>query len=161
MDHLQVPKGSEPFLVPYLACEEYINDGGRFEYFPLRHGWTEYELYEDPDFGSRDPPVVAAFFQIWLYFGFLIDTVQVGAQLEFQIEDFVRQDDQNQKFVTTALLPEILGKWKSRDSTAPKKDVEPEEWEKWWRRNIQASANCRIIELFVPRFDAFQLFLEK
>jgi hypothetical protein len=108
MEHFLLPPRVKHLLVPYVCTEEY--NGVSFENYPKSKGWTENQLLGDPDFGPRSPEKVEAFFQNWLYFGFLSNVFAILG-IKFRTTDFVRKDSKGKLFVTTKKLLRILEAW--------------------------------------------------
>jgi hypothetical protein len=105
MQHFILPTGAKHVPVPYLCTEEY--NGVPFEDYPQSKGWSIRQLLGDPDFGPRSPEQVEAFFQNWLYFGFLRGVFSTLGIL-FRPTDFVRENSKGMRFVTTKKLLQIL-----------------------------------------------------
>jgi hypothetical protein len=121
MDHFPTPKGAKPLKIPYISKEKYENDGEFLEY-PIHRGWTLSEIYEDPSFGSKSPQIVTEFIQTWLYLGFLTEVFKFGAQVEFNVDDFIRQND-GKEYIQTTALPGLIEKWRIKDESARGDDV--------------------------------------
>lgn len=118
MDHLLIPEGATHIPVPYKCTEPY--DGDDFMTYPFRKGWTVEQLKGADDYGDRSPASVEAFFQTWLFFGFLTEVFKIAG---FQIsqDDFV---DSERGVVTTKKLPALFLEWKEtwRPIPTPSKD---------------------------------------
>src|ERR1700761_1403249 len=112
MDHFAAPEGTERIIVPYLCIEEY--DDGEFHSYPYRKGWTKAELNGANSFGNRSPLQVEAFFQTWLYFGFLKTVLRV-AGIEVTTKDFVEELDNGEKVISTKVFPKVAQAWMDRE----------------------------------------------
>ena len=101
MEHLPpVVKPYEPISVPFIA-DEY--DGGDFAEYANRRG-LDLERLTKGDFQNLTSDQVASFLQTWLYFGLLHGILGVN----FNTEEFVRIDEEGNKWLTTAKLPVYL-----------------------------------------------------
>ena len=63
---------------------------------------------------------MAAFLQTWLFFGLLKSLFDFPTRMD----DFIRQDAQGRKFITTSLLPKYLKDWKQRYDTLEESEKE-------------------------------------
>ncbi|KAH8586339.1 hypothetical protein B0O99DRAFT_695592 [Bisporella sp. PMI_857] len=113
MDHLDIPHGAEPLLVPYLCTEDY--DGGDFFGYPERQGWSEMDgviNFSDQHYLSGR---IQAFLQNWLYFGCVLSILKlVGIQASSS--DFIRTTPEGKRVVSTRLLAGFLVEWKKKDN---------------------------------------------
>jgi hypothetical protein len=112
MEHYPAPDGTEPIEVPYLAAQEY--DGGEFITYPSRRGWSDNDLKGYQNFGNRSPEEVEAFFQTWLYFGFVIEVFGIVG-VQFKTQDFIRTGQNGERYITTQVLPDAIKKWRDKD----------------------------------------------
>jgi hypothetical protein len=110
MDHLPLPPGTEAPQVPYIGTDY---DGGDFFGYPERQGVSD-DL-KTLDFKSRTPEECQAFFQTWLYFGFLTGVFKVVG-LSVDTKRFVQKTNQG-TFVTSKRLHVYLDEWKYRHAS--------------------------------------------
>lgn len=116
MDHLSHPEGTSSIEVPYLCLEEW--DGGEFTSYPERKGFNK-DLFVAFEYGDNPHREIEAFFQSWLYFGFLIEAFKAVEQTVY-IEDFIRTSQDGTKYVTTAKLPGLIKRWRDEELGALK-----------------------------------------
>lgn len=132
MEHLPLPEGVQHYVIaPYEAPQGEWYDGEGFIDYPQRRGWTEEQLrggddttkedYLDPNgFRAKGNNLkdVEQFFQTWLFFGLVIDFLQMG-HVEAKTEDFLVQAESDgdnpdvPKMVNTAKLPQFLVRWRA------------------------------------------------
>ncbi|KAL4925529.1 uncharacterized protein BDV17DRAFT_272106 [Aspergillus undulatus] len=127
MNHLPLPPSTPPFLhVPYEAPPEtwYEHGPGAFHSFPARRNWNDSQLHggtdvtkdasDDPNgFHAKGrPEQVEQFFQTWLFFGLLIEFLNLGG-VSVSTEDFLSAHERRGKarIVDTASLPGLLVTW--------------------------------------------------
>ena len=106
MDHLpeiQAPAHAPPSIPCF--CNPHSYDGLGITDFPSRAGWeinrTQGPIRMDKTKGEIGS--AGALVQVWLYFGMLFEVFQIG-EIEFDLQDFVRSDDEGGLFVMTACL---------------------------------------------------------
>ncbi|KIJ28478.1 hypothetical protein M422DRAFT_215377, partial [Sphaerobolus stellatus SS14] len=85
--------------------------------YPERKGWAWDELMGYQNYGNRTRESVAAFFQTWLYFGTLISVFSV-CDIQVKMTDFICEDEQGKKLITTQKLPEMIQEWVNREGVA-------------------------------------------
>ena len=106
MDHLPEIQASAhtPPSIPCL-CNPHSYDRLGITDFPSRAGWeinrTQGPILVDKIRGEIGSS--GALVQVWLYFGMLYDVSQIGG-IVFDLQDFVRSDDEGELCVTTACL---------------------------------------------------------
>lgn len=109
MDHLPVVK--EPVhevpLVPYLGT---TYDGGTFQDFPCRQGWS-LDLISKGNYTGHHEHEVKGFLQAWLFFGLLVDTMNIPVDTKRFVSDCGRH-------ITTITLPRLLRRWKLANRNA-------------------------------------------
>ncbi|QGA20737.1 hypothetical protein EYB26_008445 [Talaromyces marneffei] len=132
MEHLPLPEGVEHFIiVPYEAPKKDWYDGKGFMNYPQRRGWTEEQLRGGDDTTKEDyldtngfktkgsESEVEQFFQTWLFFGQVIEFLQIGG-IHVQTEDFLvdanieGENPDMPKMVNTSKLPQLLIQWRNR-----------------------------------------------
>jgi hypothetical protein len=107
MDHLINFGAFERIRVPYLCAEMY--DGGDFNTYPQRHGWTLDSLWNG-DLGDKSVQDAAAFLQAWMYFGLLFQVFEPTG-LTFDPYDFIESDESGEREVTTRKLAKYITEW--------------------------------------------------
>ena len=118
MDHL--PRffyQTEPYPeIPYLCREPY--DGGDFQTYPQRQGWSITELASSDFRQGRSTEQTASFLQNWLYFGLLNEICRQGGA-KFDVSAFTKPKSQHptldaepdrEKLVSTVKLEEFVSK---------------------------------------------------
>ncbi|KAK3353867.1 hypothetical protein B0T25DRAFT_581541 [Lasiosphaeria hispida] len=113
MDYFPVPPGAEHIRVPYTCREPY--DGGEWEGYPERKGWTQRDCFAYNNHGNRKWPEVQSFFQTWLYFGTIHAIFgMVGIKVEYK--EFITCEETSRGkprlYVTTKKLGEKIAAWK-------------------------------------------------
>ena len=95
MDHLELPRNPKhlPISIPFVARESY--DGGEFESYPQRKGWTDAEV-AGSDGCTKPKDERASFIQTWLFFG-LLSTI-FGSN--FEQEDWIARTDPDHPVIT-------------------------------------------------------------
>lgn len=121
MDHVPLPEDAKPIRVPYRKSP-YSKGNGGFSSYPARCGWTKEDLKGNNQFGGRSPADVEAFFQSWLYFGVLVETLSI-AGVSTTTDGFLSS---SKHFVSTTNLPPRLRKWNRAHSKASKS--QKKEW---------------------------------
>jgi hypothetical protein len=130
MDHLVIPKGKKHVEVPFIPQERFA---GTFEEYPKHQGWSDHELHEDRGFGGKPARQIAGFFQNWLFFGLLADTLTAGG-VSWSINDFIVENrhaaaaagqGQHPLLVSTARLPVIMDEWRRRIVAASTVNTRP------------------------------------
>ncbi|KAF3165733.1 hypothetical protein EYR41_000453 [Orbilia oligospora] len=111
MEHLPLPRGKKHLKIPNLALETYTRKKDvPWADYPQSRGWTSEQLRGDDNFGGRSTAEVQSFFQVWLYFGTVIEVLAiVGVHTKYS--DFL---DPTGKFVSTRKLPGFILKWKEK-----------------------------------------------
>jgi len=121
MDHIPLPPGATPLLVPYVA-EDY--EQGNFTSFPERK--EKSRMLETSNFQQASPEEWQAFFQTWLYFGCLIEVFKV-VNLDVDPKRFVRETESGPVVDSTALHV-YIDEWKFRDSAYRYKEARQSIW---------------------------------
>ncbi len=86
MDHLSKPENPfKPLAIPFLGAPHY--DGGDFAGYPERMGFN-IEIMPLGLVRDKSLDDVAAFLQMWLYFGTLKEVLGI-CEISFEIKDFV------------------------------------------------------------------------
>ena len=107
MEHvwLDVNLQTPPEQVPIIGRVEY--DGGDFDAFPERMGWSEDTLASNLASG-RGHPVLLSIVQEWLFFGFIQEILTI-LEYPYKRSDFEKRvDGDPQTYATTAKLPSML-----------------------------------------------------
>lgn len=110
MQHLDTVQDSqtEQWRIPLVINQQYNYDGGTFLQYPYRCGMAEHPDttgLESLNLGTYHIDDLAPFLQAWLYFGLLHTIFKDLAQTDYELEDFVYQDeDYGGRFVTTKNL---------------------------------------------------------
>jgi hypothetical protein len=112
MEHYPAPDGTELIDIPYLATQKY--DGGEFNTYPKRRGWSDDELNGHQNFGNRSPREIEEFFQTWLFFGLVIEVFGIVG-IKLRTSDFIRKGKSDQQYITTEILPKKIKKWRDKD----------------------------------------------
>jgi hypothetical protein len=102
MEHLPpVKKPHDPVFVPYVGDREY--DGLEFSSYPSRRGYDIDRLLQG-DFQGSSPEEIAAFLQVWLWFGL------IHAVLQVQVDSarFIRTDEAGKKWLNSEFLVLLL-----------------------------------------------------
>jgi hypothetical protein len=133
MDHLPcIDDPAFPALeIPYLGSHcQYDGDGLRE--FPFRQGWrlAGQEGYSGPsvfldriDGGQKSTNQKTSFIQAWLFFGLLIEVLQiVGVEIDTRM--LVDETDDAQVLVSTKQLPRCIAEWRDRELRLPIKEQE-------------------------------------
>ncbi|KAH8589133.1 hypothetical protein B0O99DRAFT_676973 [Bisporella sp. PMI_857] len=122
MDHFPIPKDGRHIRVPNKTVQEYSKGNGGFAGYPARCGWSPEDLKGTNNFGNRSGKEVEAFFQTWLYFGAVIEVLDI-ADVSASTTDFISP---SKNFVTSRHLPAKLRRVKKNASKTS------EEWRNQW-----------------------------
>ena len=112
VDHLCWPKGwtGKPVDILFVCSEDEQFDYVSFKTYPTRMGWSEDDLF-DPLSSGKSTKDIKIFFQKWLFFVFLFDTLR----MPIDPTDFVEMNEQGQLIITTTCLFELIERWRIRD----------------------------------------------
>ena len=118
MDHL--PQVHDPALPPLKVlclCDPTDYDKRGFLEYPKRSGWS-FDRSRGPvkisNEGVPPPPEeVAAFLQVWLFFGLLHDVLKLGG-VEVDLDECSRWEG-DRRLVSTLCLRKYLDEWASRE----------------------------------------------
>ena len=107
MDHIPCLEGDlwQHIRAPFLCRESY--DGLSFSEYPVRKGWQSVES-DTIEFDQRSPDESSAFLQTWLFFGMLMDVLDIPVALK----DFIQDG-----YVTTKRLSQYTYQWYERLSS--------------------------------------------
>ncbi|KAH8586869.1 hypothetical protein B0O99DRAFT_748013 [Bisporella sp. PMI_857] len=111
MDHLDIPDGADPLLIP-LCTNDY--DGDDFFGYPERQGWSERDGVIDFSDKHSQSAHIEAFLQNWLYFGCLLSILKLVG-IEASCSDFIRTTPEGKQVVTTKSLAGFLVEWKKKE----------------------------------------------
>jgi hypothetical protein len=125
MDHLPHGDYSKPFKIPYI-CKEPYSHGGEWLAYPASQGFNLDHLRVHA-FYHYPPDTVAQFLQSWLYFGLLFATLPFKPD----IDNFLIDDEESGKCVTTSKLPMYLERWRQHAAS-----LSEEQKLSLWRKNI-------------------------
>jgi hypothetical protein len=95
--------------VPFLCEGEYAYDNFGWTGFPQRKGFDE-ERIRRGDFGDKTSREAIAFVQAWLFIG-VIKEVFEPCGINVDVEDFVREDENGERLVSTLRLPKYVWYW--------------------------------------------------
>ena len=115
--------------------------------YPLRRGWSGSPIIKHSDLLSRSPQEANVFFQAWLYFGCLKEVFRVVG-LQVYIKDFIRVEEDNEKYVTTCSLPVLIEKWRDRENSPEDISVKGEGHgmrNALWATMVESKAGRRIL----------------
>jgi hypothetical protein len=122
MDHLPIPQQpvEAPQKVPLRCDPSYWfkehTEPRSFSTYPESRG-IDPERFLYGDVGNVDD--CASFLQQWLFFGLLYEVVNSCGPVLRDFDGFVTIDDQGQRLVTTALLPEVIRRWQEAKDALP------------------------------------------
>lgn len=114
MDHLPNFSGSERIHVPYLCTEMY--DCEDFFGYPERRGWNFDEIRKGVA-SEKSAEETASFLQAWTYFG-LLHRFFASWDTSFDPYDFVEEDQNGTRMVTTKCLEGYVFRWHTWQSSA-------------------------------------------
>ena len=118
MDHIPlVDRSHRGHLdVPFLCDGEYAYDGFGWTGFPERRGFDE-ERIRRGDFGDKTSREAIGFLQGWLFIG-VIKEVFEPCGINVDVKEFVREDENGGRLVSTFRLPKYIWYWLASETVA-------------------------------------------
>ena len=118
MDHIPLVHHSHRghLDVPFWCDGAYAYDCFGWTGFPERKGFDE-EHIRRGEFGDKSSREAIAFLQAWLFVG-VIKEVFEPCGIHVDVEDFVREDENGARLVTTSRLPKYIWYWLASETAS-------------------------------------------